>query len=1057
MSRIDLNIVDRGVQGSEWTAEYGCLTVGSLDEVVEQKTDNSSALNSLPTPFARFFVAREAFRRVTEEHIHKEKESGFAYRQLVSDILDVYELLFNLKYHRNTWNAGEKLEIREWDSKENLSYIKNKMPVLFNSVGSYYPTDINEEKLYFVVYTEGGKDKLLACSSPMTGFVTPPDMDKSQIRTGGQPKTQFMGGQYEGLEIRRKSGGRYFHDTKLFEDRDPEFKNYMFNELFGPDTVSKQYKAIKDYIISFRNEDPDIRNDNNLSLVPVQTDHNEDLVINGLSLKSSDEIDINSYFTDTLIRLPYRIDRERFSTVNYTKDKEDRVFDYLLPFKPAVKELFANQKIDTSIRETRNSVSVSLNYKGKTYKKEYSEDAIGSGQGHIYCMDKAKIIFDLAVFPNILSANDDENNYFKILLASADEHKDARSFNIDQISLSFFKQGSSKPIYEIDPTSAGASFGVRPAVVRSHQKPGMKGCSTKFYELFNSSFDMIEVNVQGKTGLIIPVWGKSEATNDAYTYAIDFGTSNTFLSRCKNNPDGTPDLSRKPELFRMERQMVSYLHQPSNEDQYSLPIRIENSIFDLAQDSFKTEFIPPLIDGSIYKFPIRTALCGVKNTADEPRLFDNHNIAFFYEKQMATEDQAVHTDIKWDTNDALLRVYIRELLLIIKCDILQRNGNLKNTHLVWFRPLSFQGNIRSTYNEIWKDESKRILSISENQIDCYSESEAPYYYFKNNNIIYDSSAVSIIDIGGGSTDFVYFQDNKPLFANSVHFGCDVLWGNGFNEYGNARENGIYQKYANTLNFRKDGKNLEKLNLNFKNFDGASTKDIINFWLSNSDYCDIKKKLSQDFKPVFVYHLTSIIFYLASLCRDNKMSAPKTIVFSGNGSKYIDSFICSDKALVGVAIGRIINHIFTQVLGGEHDIHLELPDERKESTCYGGLYRDKQAEPVKERVYQGDVAADYETVGKINANYHTLRTGLMEKYSTFNKLYKDVLDMLKGDFIIENTSDTKKYSDAANKDMGTPLDTYYKTQVKERYQDEVILYDSVFFLPIINRVFELTRI
>ena len=139
MPRIDLNIVDRGIQGTEWIAEDVGLTADHLDEVMEQKTDNSSALNSLPTPFARFFVAREAFRRAMEEHLNPRKEAGFAYRQLVSDILDVYELIFNIKYHRNnSWKSGQKLELREWKSKENLAYMKKKMPVLYNSVDHYY-------------------------------------------------------------------------------------------------------------------------------------------------------------------------------------------------------------------------------------------------------------------------------------------------------------------------------------------------------------------------------------------------------------------------------------------------------------------------------------------------------------------------------------------------------------------------------------------------------------------------------------------------------------------------------------------------------------------------------------------------------------------------------------------------------------------------------------------------------------------------------------------------------------------------------------------------------
>ena len=106
MARVDLNIVDRGTSSTSWTPEDVALTAEHLDEVMEQKTDNSGALNSLPTPFARFFVAREAFRRAYEEKLNPRKEAGFAYRQMVSDILDVYELLFNLKYHKKKRHAS---------------------------------------------------------------------------------------------------------------------------------------------------------------------------------------------------------------------------------------------------------------------------------------------------------------------------------------------------------------------------------------------------------------------------------------------------------------------------------------------------------------------------------------------------------------------------------------------------------------------------------------------------------------------------------------------------------------------------------------------------------------------------------------------------------------------------------------------------------------------------------------------------------------------------------------------------------------------------------------
>ena len=63
---IDLSIVNRSTASSYWVTANGVITPDSLTDVLEQSSDNALALNSLPTPLARFFVAREAFRRVSE-------------------------------------------------------------------------------------------------------------------------------------------------------------------------------------------------------------------------------------------------------------------------------------------------------------------------------------------------------------------------------------------------------------------------------------------------------------------------------------------------------------------------------------------------------------------------------------------------------------------------------------------------------------------------------------------------------------------------------------------------------------------------------------------------------------------------------------------------------------------------------------------------------------------------------------------------------------------------------------------------------------------------------
>lgn len=1054
MSKIDLNIVDRGVQGTNWIAEDVGLTADHLADVMEQKTDNSGALNSLPTPFARFFVAKEAFRRAMEEHLNSKKEAGFAYKQLVSDILDVYELLFNIKYHRNnSWKNGENLELREWVAAENLEYIKKKMPVLYNSIENYYTTDINEKKLYFLVFTENGKDKLLACSSPFTGFVTPPDMDKAQVRKEGSyniifsDQTPDHDSKYKNLHIRRKSGGEYFREIKMFEERESDFKNYMF-ALFGSDDIDSKYKAIKEYIRGFK-DDPEIRNDYAIRLTPVKTDQNDALVVNGLQLMSSDEIDINGYFTSTLIRLPYRISRSNYISVRYQNDSSSRDYDYLLPFKPEVLNLFENNTIDAELHINRNSVTVLLHYYGKIYEKEYAVDPFKPGQGRIVDLKLAKINFDLGLFPNILSAKEAENNYFKMIVVANDETQESPTFNIDKISLSFFKGG--ELIHEVD-ASDSAQFGVHPSYVRSRQKAEDEDGGTKFYELFGTSFDALEVRIFNDTGLLIPVWQRSLASSDSYTYAIDFGTSNTFIARSKNGANNSPD------LFYMEKPMVNYLHEVPSDKQYTLSYLIENSIFEKAKNKIRTEFLPALISKNDYKFPIKTALCYARNASVKPKLFDTHNIAFFYGKNMPNEDQEIETDIKWNGKEELPRLFIRELLLIIKCDILQHNGDLTRTNLVWFRPLSFAGTTKSLYEDIWqgtldslKGEPQKLLFIQPNQIHCYSESEAPYYFFKKKDIIPNSDAVTVIDIGGGSTDFVYFKDNVPKISNSVHFGCNVLWENGFVDFDDAKENGIYKHYASTLHFDRD--DLNELNESMKLNKLSKTRDIIDFWLSNASHCDIMKRLRDEYKPVFIYHFTSILFYMSNLYKDNNLVAPKTVVFSGNGSKYIDNFISSDHGV----LKKIIDIVFASVFGGSHNVNLALPPERKESTCYGGIYRDPNADAVPEIIYQGDNNCRCENVSQIIDNYSSLKSALLDKYSLFAKIYKEVLNMLKKERVIDAAANTAIYVDAAKEDMGVPFDTYFKTQVKEKYQGDIPINDSVFFLPIINRVFELTKL
>ena len=145
------------------------------------------------------------------------------------------------------------------------------------------------------------------------------------------------------------------------------------------------------------------------------------------------------------------------------------------------------------------------------------------------------------------------------------------------------------------------------------------------------------------------------------------------------------------------------------------------------------------------------------------------------------------------------------MLLIIKADILQENGIISKTGVIWFRPLSFKETERATFEKIWAEEAKYILNLesTKEQIKCYTESEAPYYYFNAKDEYKSVESVAIVDIGGGSTDFVYFQKGEPKIANSVHFGCDVMWDNAFDKFKNSKKNGIYKNYKDSFGFETE--------------------------------------------------------------------------------------------------------------------------------------------------------------------------------------------------------------------------------------------------------------
>jgi hypothetical protein len=1046
---MELNIIERGLRGQDWTPEGGPITSGDLDRIVEQSTQNSGALNALPTPFARFFVVREAFRRVLEETRDPQKQAGTAYRRLVSDTLDIFELLYNLNYHKGLWSDGRlSIEIREWEMNSELNRLKQATPILEKCVHNYITGDLKLEnqvdpKLFFIVLKDlrYGRSYLLGTSSPFTGFVTPPDLDK--VDKDGN--TSFMGKRYETLPLLQRKGegaGRYFRDICLFENRSHEFKNYLFH-LIDSNTgeLGDELRTLRDYVRYFN------AFGNHINLLwrpqtePIISDNASPVVINGLPLGKDVGLGTINFFADKLVELPYRINAEAYQTIQFEQEAPELNKDFLIPIRREALAII-NEPFECTCRVRNTDVIVTLTYRGRQYSKTYTK------RNDIVSLNNAD--FNIGVFPNRLSVNDAENNYFKVMALFKDTTTTMLPLE-KSLQLDFYRKadnGAYRRIETVGQQDKGALFGVRQAVVRT--RPTSTEAGTVLYEVFNTVYDAVtlELHVGGNTceGLLLPRWQRQQNPQDTFTYAIDLGSTNTYIS-CRRNGEAL-----RPEQLRMQEPMVAYLHEKRSSDARSLVWQIESPLPQPILNGFRTQFVPPLIDSDFYRFPIRTALCVTTSDHSSASLFDNRNIAFFYERAKGLNNQTVRTDIKWEEdNESDLRMFVRELLLIIKADVLRRNGIIANTKLVRFSPLSFTDAMRANYTAIWQEEASRVLHIDNSAIKCISESEAPYYYFNKGGEFSHTESVALVDIGGGSCDFMYFADGRPQIANSVHFGCDTLWGNGISEFTNARDNGVFKRYANIITF--DNKELQELNTSIcAEGSSRSTKDIINFWLSNDSETNLSRLLRKDYKPLFLYHFTAVLYYMARMYHVKSLPCPRVVLFCGNGSRYIDNLLSTNAQ----TIHDLVMHIFAHVYGPTiSDIQVILNEERKECTCYGGLYYPDNSDRPQEFDFQGGSANTYKNVGELRDARNVLSGQIIETLQDLGRLYRELLAMLTSkeeanlseQKIIElHRLVTEKLKDSFERDFDRQLG---------RLDPNRTFHDSVFFFPVIDNILSLT--
>jgi hypothetical protein len=1119
MAKKVFRIHSEGATNIDWFVSTE-INSNLIDSIHTDGGDGKKLPTSIPSPFARIDLVRTAFKTVAERgDLDGLERNGRATatdnHKLISDALDIGQILFNYNKHK------DDLQLVSWDRKSSLDKLLNgnsaqkhlgkTLELFLNQDSSQYNFD-KFNKIYILKY----KHKIIGGTSPRTLFFAAPNAEKVNIKFG---QDIMLDEQLHPLYKRDKEYVKYLHalskSTNNFNQNFPEVNAYIvatlnelqnFNESFHSELMSMncdeylmqltnvvfnnnagepleiisgipQKQFIKDPAIIQNQSDFVIKTTKNieglkplilpvdpLSLNYIYTEDNWNVKtkvpvedkrqLNERTLPDQGDmypyLTMNDFLADSIIKLPYEVNSEKFLTVGSKK--------FLLPIKEGFFKYFSVDDIrDKDLIKTTDlagdSVEVMLSIPIKkgfiTYKKIYYP--IKSSVSQSNDSKKGTIIekpVALSVYPFVVSAEKDIT--YSVGIADVQPNKN------EKLEVSFY---NAEKIGKLN--------------VRHQTQRAAKPFITQ-HSIIEEGFDVIALNVGNVENIIIPKWkGYQGNTGDNYHFAIDLGTTNSHIEY-KIEGQGS---ERAYDIKESDEQIAFLM--PEDVDKTDLDI---DDI--LEAEGFITQEVLSKRFGKdeLRNTPFRTCLIqNVDVNYTKPtKVFADANIAFDYEKLTLRPYLNSYTDLKWaigsGDDKSRLELYIEEMLMLCKNKVLMNNGNLSNTIITWFYPVSMTTNHLLRLRKIWQDKFEKVFNINEDNLVDYPESIAPFYYYKAKGGIKAHARPSVsIDIGGGTSDVMIFADGEPQLITSFKFAGNAIFGDGFN--GNIATNGFVQKYYPKIkdiliqnNLKAEVGILDKIYE-----DNASSADLVNFFFSLKDNKGIKdqqldlsfsKMLEEDseFKVLFLIFYAAIVYHIAEMMKIKGMDTPRNILFSGTGSKTL-SIIDSNKELASLT--QLFEEIFNEVYStNDSRIKVKTDKNPKELTCKGGFHIDDRIDikrhtelvevslgNIKDKQVQkrndiSDDAIKYQDVNDV------FRTGVIDNVEEFYKVFSTLNKKMNfnDEFGISQAS-LKVFEEMKSYDLEDCV-MEGLDRVKADSNDDEPLSETLFFYPLVGKLNEL---
>lgn len=974
---------DNTLQGWQNSTKYSTT---AIDQIADPNGGSASKqITSIPSPFARIELVKTAFKIVSEKNANGEYaniDGVSIYNEMVSHTLDVGQIFFE----HDIWK--DSIEILVWDKTADLNKLLNSSNKAHKQLGETYALYLKQDsatynfdklnRIYLLNYKKGNKPTvIIGATSPATLFFSSANDFSKEVDNIFFGSDRPFDKDYMPLYKRDIEYHKYWRLLQIsipdFASLYPEVNSYL-DACFTKSDSSRQdvlralqpgdlaiysdltvntvgnnvevlgfplkklsrsqedIAATSDFVISSR-----IAADKPLVL-PVETftqDYryttakwnrntkvpyrDSSAVSNRILPQDGNKypyLTISDFLEDSIVMLPNSSNARVFFNGNLT---DNAGVHYLLPLKPLFFKYFSAEELMDNVvpdgpkmielKKLASGIKVILRIpivKGFIeYQRTYFEDKdpVIDATHNDGAVKKADFAF--AMFSNV-KFNEEKYAAYRLGLITRHNEKDS-------ISMSCYKGMEQVPGHKI---------------VRNDVSPNIPCCQT--IAIDSASFDYVQLASGNYSGVILPIFKKENGT-EQFTFAIDFGTTNTHVEYSVNGEPSIP--------FNISENDVQMQHLGN----YDL---IREYIYD-------ADFLPKFIglEKSEFKFPIRTVLSAAKNTNWQQRVIPigHANIPMTYERRSEYIYNRTLTNLKWSNdpdNVRRIQAYIESLFMLIRNKVILNNGNVQATKIIWFYPISMTRNRYVLFKEQWEDAYKKYFSDRVENITSMTESVAPYQFFKGQ---YGQANIVSIDIGGGTSDVVIADRGEVQYITSFRFAANSIFGDAYANLGGSVQNGIVRQFIGKIKGSLKQNNMADLLKFIQTLEERNdSSDLASFFFSLNKNKKIEEKgfnedvnyhrllqLDENQKIVFLLFYSALMYHVAKMMKAKDLNMPRFITFSGNGSKVI-SILTSDNELLATYTKLIFEKVYGSSFAVDGLSIKYNENNPKEVTCKGGI-------------------------------------------------------------------------------------------------------------------------